>query len=290
MKASELEAKIAQRLRAAGIASARLDAVMIIGHVLNQSREWLLAHDDALVSSEDGQRVEELALRRAKREPLAYIMGYKEFYGRRFMVTSDVLIPRPESEVMIDVLSDVIARGNAQTIDDAAKCNYGSCTYRLIDIGTGSGCLGITAKLEHPELDVTLSDISDKALEVARKNAEQLDADVGLVRSNLMDNVSGKFDIILANLPYVNPNWDYLSPELKYEPDLALYASDDDLALIYKLINQVPAHLVRGGYIILEMDTPQIERVAAYAEARGLSIIRKLPFTLVLEYSSLRSE
>lgn len=290
MNVSELEAKIAQRLRAAGIESARLDAGVIIGHVLNQSREWLLAHDDDLVSSEDGQRVEELALRRAKREPLAYIIGYKEFYGRRFMVTSDVLIPRPESEVMIDVLSDVIARGNAQTIDDATKCNYGSRAYRLIDIGTGSGCLGITAKLEHPELDVTLLDISDKTLEVARKNAEQLCADVKLVRSDLLNNIDGKFDIILANLPYVNPNWDYLSPELKYEPDLALYASDDGLALIYKLINQVPAHLVRDGYIILEMDTPQIERIATYAEARGLSIIRKLPFTLVLEYSSLRSK
>lgn len=290
MNVSELEAKIAQRLRAAGIESARLDAGVIIGHVLNQSREWLLAHDDDLVSSEDGQRVEELALRRAKREPLAYIIGYKEFYGRRFMVTSDVLIPRPESEVMIDMLSDVVVRGNTQTIGDTAKCNYSSRTYRLIDIGTGSGCLGITAKLERPELNVTLSDISDKALEIARKNAEQLSADIRLVRSNLMDNVSGKFDIILANLPYVNPNWDYLSPELKYEPDLALYASDDGLALIYKLINQVPAHLVRGGYIILEMDTPQIERIGTYAEARGLSIIRKLPFTLVLEYSSLRSE
>lgn len=290
MNVSELEAKIAQRLRAAGIESARLDAGVIIGYVLGRSREWLLAHDDALVSSEDRQCVEELALRRAKREPLAYIIGYKEFYGRRFTVTSDVLIPRPESEVMIDVLSDVIARGNTQTIGDTAKCNCSSRTYRLIDIGTGSGCLGITAKLEHPELNATLLDISDKALEVARKNAEQLDADVRLVRSNLMDNVSGKFDIILANLPYVNPNWDYLSPELKYEPDLALYASDDGLALIYKLINQVPAHLVRGGYIILEMDTPQIERIGTYAEARGLSIIRKLPFTLVLEYSSLRSE
>ncbi len=284
MKISELEVKIAQRLRAAGIESARLDAVMIIGHVLNRSREWLLAHDDALVSSEDSRRVEELAFRRAKREPLAYIMGYKEFYGRRFMVTSDVLIPRPESEVMIDILSDVVARGNTQTIGDTAKCNYSSRAYRLIDVGTGSGCLGITAKLERPELNVTLSDISDKALEIARKNAEQLSADVGLVRSNLMDNVSGKFDIILANLPYVNHNWDYLSPELKYEPDLALYASDDGLALIYKLINQAPAHLVRGGYIILEMDTPQIERVATYASEYGFVVVSSQPFTLMLQY------
>lgn len=284
MKVSELEAKIAQRLRAAGIESARLDAVMIIGHVLNRSREWLLAHDDTLVSSEDSRRVEELTLRRAKREPLAYIMGYKEFHGRRFMVTSDVLIPRPESEVMIDMLSDVVVRGNTQTIGDTAKCNYSSRAYRLIDVGTGSGCLGITAKLEHPELNVTLSDISDKALEIARKNAEQLSADVGLVRSNLMENVSGKFDIILANLPYVNPNWDYLSPELKYEPDLALYASDDGLALIYKLINQAPAHLVRGGYIILEMDTPQIERVATYASEYGFAVVSSQPFTLMLQY------
>lgn len=284
MKVSELEAKIAQRLRAAGIESARLDAVMIIGHVLNRSREWLLAHDDALVSNEDSRRVEELALRRTKREPLAYIMGYKEFYGRRFMVTSDVLIPRPESEVMIDMLSDVVARGETQTIGDTAKCNYSSRAYRLIDVGTGSGCLGIIAKLEHPELNVTLSDISDKALEIARKNAEQLSADIRLVRSNLMDNVSGKFDIILANLPYVDPNWDYLSPELKYEPDLALYASDDGLSLIYKLINQAPAYLVRGGYVILEMDTPQIKRVATYALEYGFAVVSSQPFTLMLQY------
>lgn len=326
----ELVIQVMQWLQLAGIDSARLDAEVIMGHVLGRSREWLLAHDDALVSSVDGQRVEELVQRRAKREPLAYIVGYKEFYGRRFIVAPDVLIPRPESEVIIDELSSVLKplfgkKGRAIDLVDAgdivqtahatnnlsASQSLGTSTYqreadappvsssldregqknsiKLLDLGTGSGCLGITAKLEYPTLDVTLADISDKALAVARENAVQLCADVKLVKSDLLNSIDGKFDIILANLPYVNPDWDYLSPELRYEPDLALYADNDGLALIYKLIDQAPAHLARDGYLILEMDTPQIERVVRYAAEAGFSTIQKLPFTLVLKFSLHRA-
>ena len=120
---------------------------------------------------------------RLEHVPLAYILGYRDFYGRRFTVSPQVLVPRPESEAIIELLKELGVSG------------------KLLDIGTGSGCLGITAKLEIPKLNVILSDISQPALRVAHQNAEKFQADVALIKSNLLRAVTGKFDIIIANLP-----------------------------------------------------------------------------------------
>lgn len=236
----------------AGIPTALLDAEIILAHTLRKSRTYLHAHGDEVI---EPRRLEIANARldlRKDRVPVAYIIGHKEFYGRTFKVTPSVLIPRPESEAIIDML----------------KNHWGEKPGKLIDVGTGSGCLGITAKLELP-FDVTLSDINRHALTVAEENATALHADVALVQSNLLEQVTGVFDVILANLPYVDTTWER-SPETNHEPAEALLADDNGLALIKRLIDQTDLRLKRGGLLLLEADPEQHEAIAAYAQKSHL--------------------
>lgn len=236
-----------------GIPSALLDAELILAHTLRQSRTWLHAHGEKII---DSRRLEIATARldlRKERVPLAYILGYKEFYGRQFKVTPSVLIPRPESEAVIESLKE----------------QWDDKPGRLLDVGTGSGCLGITAKLELP-LDVTLTDISRHALTVAEENAVTLGAQVTVLQSNLLEDVPGIFDIIVANLPYVDRTWER-SPETNHEPALALFADDDGMALIKRLIDQAGPHLKTGGLLLLESDPDQHAELIEYAKNRGFS-------------------
>ena len=227
-----------KQLREIGVDSTRLDAELILANTLRKNRTYLHTHPENDI---DPRRVDIANARlrlRLERVPLAYILGYRDFYGRRFTVSPQVLVPRPESEAIIELLKELGVSG------------------KLLDIGTGSGCLGITAKLEIPKLNVILSDISQPALRVARQNAEKFQADVALIKSNLLRAVPGKFDIIIANLPYVDRSWQR-SPETNHEPALALFAKDEGLELIYQLIDQLPAHLNPGALIFLEADPRQ---------------------------------
>ena len=236
-----------------GVPSALLDAELILAHTLRQSRTWLHAHGEDEI---DQRRLEIANARldlRKERVPLAYILGYKEFYGRQFKVTPAVLIPRPESEEIIESL----------------KKYWGEKPGKLVDIGTGSGCLGITAKLELP-LDVTLADISRHALTVAEENAATLGAEVTVQQSNLLEDVPGIFDIIVANLPYVDTTWKR-SPETNHEPALALFADDKGMAIIKRLLDQVRIRLKVGGLLLLEADPAQHGELAAHAKNRGLT-------------------
>lgn len=244
----------AEELAAAGITSALLDAEIILAHTMRKSRTWLHAHhDDPLDPREYDIADARLALR-LDRTPIAYIIGHKEFYSRLFKVTPSVLVPRPESEAIIELLKKYISK-NITT---------------LVDIGTGSGCLGITAKLEFPWLNVTLSDIDHRALVVARANAESLGAGMQSVRSDLLRSVPSTFDIIIANLPYVDKSWE-TSPETRYEPAGALFADNGGLALIETLLTQVPTHLAPHGLVLLEADPEQHSAIIASAASVGLS-------------------
>ena len=254
----------ARQLREIGVDSARLDAELILANTLRKNRTYLHAHPESNI---DPRRVDIANARlrlRLERVPLAYILGYRDFYGRRFTVSPQVLVPRPESEAIIELLKELGVSG------------------KLLDIGTGSGCLGITAKLEIPKLNVILSDISQPALRVAHQNAEKFQADVALIKSNLLRAVPGKFDIIIANLPYVDRSWQR-SPETNHEPALALFAKDEGLALIYQLIDQLPAHLSPGALIFLEADPRQHGAIIAYAGSRQLQHKLTRGFIVVLQ-------
>ena len=245
-----------KQLLDAGISSARLDAEIILCHTLRKSRTWLHAHGDDTLDERHRDIADARLDLRLDRVPIAYIIGHKEFYGRRFDVTTATLIPRPESENIIELLD---------SLDLPEK-------VRLVDVGTGSGCLGITAKLEHPSYDVTLVDIDPHALTIAQKNANRLEAEVLCLKSNLLADYPYSATVILANLPYVDKEWDR-SPETDHEPAVALFAEDNGLALIKQLIDQTTHKLVPGGYLLLESDRRQHHLINAYAEQHSLSLV-----------------
>lgn len=245
-----------KRLKAIGITSARLDAELLLAETLRRPRTYLHAHLDEPIDPRRYDIAEARLDLRLDRVPLAYIVGYKEFYGRRFSVTPQVLIPRPESEAMIELLLELSGS------DVTPKT--------LLDVGTGSGCLGITAKLERPLLRVILSDTSNRALAVAAKNADMLGAEVTLQTQSLLSGQLEPLDYMLANLPYVDRSWQQ-SPELQHEPGQALYASDQGLALIKKLLEQAPRHLTPDGYLLLEADQRQHSTLITHAARQGLA-------------------
>ncbi|MGB3024093.1 MAG: peptide chain release factor N(5)-glutamine methyltransferase [Candidatus Saccharimonadales bacterium] len=262
-------------LHGADMPSPRLDTEVLLAYVLGVDRAWLIAHGEDEVSSKDARRFESLIARRLKREPVAYIVGRKEFYGREFAVTPDVLIPRPESEGIIELLKDLVQPG--------------ASSRQMLDVGCGSGCLGITAKLEMQKLDVTLSDISPAALTVARRNAHKLGADVTIVQSNLLAAFfplpSPLFHLVIANLPYVDRSWD-VSPELRHEPDIALYAAEQGLKLIKTLLVQAPSVIAPGGYLLLEADPCQHEVIIEYGKRYGFEMAEVREYIVVLQYRS----
>jgi len=254
-----------------GISSALLDAEIILAHTLRKSRTWLHAHGDGQLSLREREIASARLDLRLDRTPIAYIIGHKEFYGRLFKVSPSVLVPRPESETIIELL-DNLCDGSTKT---------------LVDVGTGSGCLGITAKLEHPELEVTLTDISHHALGIAEKNAETLGATITIVKNDLLvpnPQLPPHIDIILANLPYVDHNWER-SPETNYEPELALFADKGGRALIERLLQEAPLYLVTGGILLLEADPEQHHALIVHATTLGYTHVVTEGYCVVLRLS-----
>ena len=266
--------KIATKsLKTANIPSARLDAELILANTLRKNRTYLHAHPDEEI---DPRRFDIANARldlRLDRVPIAYILGYKEFYGRRFTISPSVLIPRPESEDLISLFLELTASEIAEKV--------------LIDVGTGSGCLGITAKLERNNLSVILSDISKPALNIAEKNANALNADVHIQQQSLLNGQLKPVDYIFANLPYVNKNWD-VSPELQYEPDIALFAEDEGLKLILQLISQAPRCLTPEGLLFIEADPQQHNRIINEAVKNGFVKESVLNYILVLRFTGAK--
>ena len=260
----------AKSLKIANIPSARLDAELILANTLRKNRTYLHAHLDEEI---DPRRFDIANARldlRLDRVPIAYILGYKEFYGRKFTVSPSVLIPRPESEDLISLFLELTASEIAEKV--------------LIDVGTGSGCLGITAKLERSNLSVILSDISKPALNIAEKNANALNADVHIQQQSLLNGQLKPVDYIFANLPYVDKNWD-VSPELQYEPGIALFAEDEGLKLILQLISQAPRCLISEGLLFIEADPQQHNRIINEAVKNGFVRERVLNYILVLRFT-----
>jgi release factor glutamine methyltransferase len=260
------------QLADASIPSARLDAEIILAHTIGKNRTFLHAHGDMPLEPRLHEIADARLRLRLDRTPIAYIVGHKEFYGRLFKVTPATLIPRPESEDIITLVKELLSKNTSLL----------ATQQRLVDVGTGSGCLGITAKCEIPELDVTLLDISQHALTVARKNAEKLHADITITRSDLLDHYPFTTNFIVANLPYVDPSWQR-SPETQHEPAIALFASDNGLHLVKKLITQAPSHLAPGGFLLLEADPRQHKAIVETAKNHDLRLRSIRGFVVCLE-------
>lgn len=205
--------------------------------------------------------------------------GLADFYGREFIVTPDVLIPRPETEMMIDAVLNLMGKPYLPGVRPSEPKLPEDLT--IVDVGTGSGCIAITLKKELPEAQVVASDISRKALKVARENASRLEADVRFVESDLLSRIKIKPDLVVANLPYVDRNWEWLDHDsLSKEPEIALYAEEHGLELIKKLIDQVAQKNI--NHLILEADPCQHEEIAKYAKRHGMSAHETRGFIIYL--------
>lgn len=193
------------------------------------------------------------------------------FYNRNFKITSDVLTPRPETEQLIDVVLSLAGKSILPgVVPPKRKLPQNPLIY---DIGTGSGCIAITLKKELPDAQVVASDISEKALNIAKANASDLNAPIPFIISNLLDFIkSGEYkppDLLVANLPYVDETWDWLDKTaLKTDPEIALYAKDGGLALIKQLVDD--ATTLKISRLILEADPCQHDRIKAYAKSYDL--------------------
>lgn len=265
-------ADAASQLAAAGIPSARLDSELLLCHTLRKNRSYLRAHGDEPLSARDDEIADARLSLRLDRVPVAYIIGHKEFYGHSYHVSTATLIPRPESEALIELLRKIMP-SNLSLLPEK---------LRLADVGTGSGILGITAKLLYPELDVSLIDVSRHALKVAAKNAGSLNADVTTIHGDLLAEYPFQADIILANLPYVDPAWER-SPETNHEPVVALFAHDGGKALIHQLVIQTKQKLRPGGWLILEADPSQHHAIVQDAKQYGLRLADFEGYGLVLK-------
>lgn len=230
-----------------------------------------MTHDDLPLATPPSTSANDALERRLKHEPLAYIFGHREFYGREFKVTPDVLVPRPDTEIMIDLLT-----GLMDSTDSSGE------PLTLIDVGTGSGAIAITAKLEFPYLDVIASDISPAALKVASNNAKRLKADIELIESDLLTGIQRPASIICANLPYVDEAWQ-TSPETRFEPDLALFAADGGLKLIKQLLLQAAERQTSGSFLLLEADPRQHDDIIQLSRQYNYNWHETREFIVILE-------
>ncbi len=240
-----------------------LEGQVLLAHVTGRSRSWLLAHPDASLTPEQEQALETAARQREAGVPLPYILGHWEFFGLDFNVSPEVLIPRPETELLIETaLRWVRTHPPLET------------AYRFIDIGTGSGIIPVTLAVHVPSAEITATDISPAALEIARQNAEKhgvggrirfIEADLLDRRPSTVDELPSSVDVLTANLPYIPTETLKELDVFNKEPTLALDGGPDGLDLISRLLAQITARQVSVGLILLEIEARQGLAVKALA-------------------------
>ncbi len=236
-----------------------IEIEILLAHVLKRPKEFLYLRGEYKLTPKQKSRLTRAVQRRLKGEPVAYILGYKDFINLRFKVNKYTLIPRPETEVLV-----------MKTLGAASKMHEGKQKFRILDVGTGSGCIAISLASQLPAAAYELhaSDVQESALKVAKENAKKHKVKIKFVKSNLLKKVKGKFDIIVANLPYgwrgVKNRFSFVKDGLKYEPQEALYTQENGLMLIRQLLEQVKqtSALNPKSYIFLEFDPRQKSELA----------------------------
>jgi release factor glutamine methyltransferase len=263
----------AEELCRASVPDARTTASLLLAHVLGVDRVYVIAHPERELTPDEVTAYRSAIARRVAGVPFQQITGIQEFYGLEFEVTSDVLIPRPETEAIVEV-ADTLWAGPG----------------RVLDVGTGSGCLAVTLALRLAGARVTAVDVSQAALEVARRNARRHGARVDFVRADLLAALSGPVDLVVANLPYVpDADIESLQREVRdYEPHSALSGGGDGLDLYRRLLADAPPVLAAGGHLVCEFgvgQAPELERIAVACGLRVAELradLQGIPRTLVL--------
>lgn len=258
---------------AAALAAAReklpaSEARLLLGHVLRRDTGWLIAHDDHALDEDGLLAFASLVARRSAGEPIAYLLKIREFYGRDFTVSPAVLIPRPETELLVDVVRNEVMRVGTDAAGE---------TTRILDLGTGSGCIAITLALECPRAAVTAVDCSAAALEVAARNAATLGAKVRFLQSDWFLALAGeRFDVIVGNPPYIAAGDPHLARgDLRHEPARALASGADGLDAIRHIIAAAPEYLASNGSLWMEHGYDQAEAIAELLAASGFTSIEQ---------------
>ena len=262
-------------------ADAAFDAEVLARHALGWDRATLLAHGREPAPSDFDAAFEPLVARRVRREPVAQIIGRREFWGRDFKVTRDVLVPRPETELIVE---------EALAFAEQFTCRT------VVEVGTGSGCIAISVACELRDVRVVAVDISEPALAVAQRNAElhAVTDRVTFHHADVLDGVDGLFDLVLSNPPYMRAeDAATLQPEVgQYEPQTALFGGDDGLTVVRRILEDAPRVLAPGGRLILEFGMHQDRAIADAAVAAGWKVLRirkdlqGIPRTAVLTRSA----
>ena len=249
------------RLEAAGSASAALDARMLLLDGLSIPHSVIIADPELALSEEECAALEAMLVRRETAEPVSRILGTREFWGRKFHITADVLDPRPDTETLIEAVLGAADQGGA---------------VRLLDIGTGSGCIAITLLLERPSWQVVASDVSEAALAIARGNAEHLGVleRIEFVKTNWAEGIKPAFDIICSNPPYIASSTiaDLERDVRDYDPRQALDGGHDGLDAYRAIIAQAPGILSADGQLFFELGAGQFDDVRALCEGAGFKV------------------
>ncbi len=244
-------------LKEAGIGSARLDCLILLEDELGRDRAWILAHEEEPIKAEQIRRLDKKLIRRANNEPLAYIRGFTEFYGRKFKVNKRVLEPRPESEVMIELLKELKLPKKA----------------KIADIGTGSGALGITAALELHNAQVDLYDIDANCLAVARHNSHMHELHLHCYKRDLLNRPVRPYNILLANLPYIPSHWS-IHRSIHMEPRIAFMGGKEGVEVYRRLFEQIRKLPWQPQYVFTEALPPQHVKLAGIARDAGYQILK----------------
>ena len=253
-------------LRDADVPEPRREAGSLLSFVIAKDRTFLISHSEDLVAPEDLKRFRDVVTRRAAGEPLQYITGVQDFFGREFRVTPDVLIPRPETELLVEAALKVIAN---------------KPTPMICDVGTGSGCIAVTLLCERRDAHAITVDISPAALEVAAQNARRHGVEERIVFkvSDCFEAVDSKFDLIVSNPPYVSGDaLPGLQREVRdHEPLVALSPGGDGLSVIRRLVEDGPAFLNKSGYLIMEIGFDQSEKIQGLIDSKIWQLLEIRP-------------
>jgi release factor glutamine methyltransferase len=229
-----------------------LETQLIAAETLHKPRTWIITHTDYILLDAVHEKMETLLDKRSQGIPLPYLLGHWEFFDLDFTITPDVLIPRPETEVLVELAEKWIQ-------------NHPRIT-NIADVGTGSGCIAVSLAVHHPDLSITAVDSSMAALSVAKQNSIQHAANnIAFFCGNLLSAVSGQFELVCANLPYIPTQTVKNLPVATHEPNMALDGGEDGLELIARLLQDCPRWMASGGCLLLEIESGQGKSAPALA-------------------------
>lgn len=256
-------------LKNSKIESARLDSQLILTHVIKKPRSWILSHGDFVLSTKQIDRLKSLTKLRQSNTPIAYILNEKEFYRRTFLCDERALVPRPESEQLISDILEILPKK----------------PLSILDVGCGSGILGITTFLENPRWKITLSDISTDAIQLAKQNIElfNLSTKISIIKANLLPK-NLFFDVVIANLPYLPTNLTD-KPDIAKEPKISLFAGKDGLDIYRDLFEQLEDIKDKPTYLFIESLKEQQPELINIAKTIEYILLKKTDFTLIFKFN-----